>query len=342
MNFNYTIISKNILKGLSPRARNILEKRFGLDLEDAGLKKATLESIGREYGITRERVRQIEKEELEKVKKEAQSKQGDVFRYLEKKIRDSGSLREEKSLVSEIEVSSKMSGFSGKNIANHIIFLLSLDPRLKRQKESDLFYTFWMLEQKSLERAKKVIADFSKLLKKEKSPLTLDYYLEKRKVSDVPVKAVPHYLKISKVILKNSEGEYGFSDWPEINPRGVKDMAYLSLRKEGKPLHFSAIAQNIGKESHIQTVHNELIKDARFILVGRGVYGLKEWGYEPGTVQEIIFKTLKKKNHPMSKLEIVNNVLNQRFVKKNTILLNLNNKKYFQKDNQGKYRIRLT
>jgi len=148
MNFNYTVISKNILKGFSPRARNILEKRFGLDLEDAGLKKATLESIGREYGITRERVRQIEKEELEKVKKEAQSKQGDVFRYLEKKIRDSGSLREEKSLVSEIEVSSKMSGFSDKNIANHIIFLLSLDPRLKRQKESDLFYAFWMLEQK--------------------------------------------------------------------------------------------------------------------------------------------------------------------------------------------------
>jgi len=52
------------LSHLSPRERRILQLRFGL--EDG--RSRTLEEIGGEYDITRERVRQIEKKALEKLR----------------------------------------------------------------------------------------------------------------------------------------------------------------------------------------------------------------------------------------------------------------------------------
>jgi len=130
-------------------------------------------------------------------------------------------------------------------------------------------------------------------------------------------------------------------NWPEINPRGVKDNAYLVLLKTKKPLHFTQITKLINKALP-QTVHNELIKDPRFVLVGRGIYGLRDWGYEPGLVKDVIFKVLKTSRAPLAKQQILAHVLKQRFVKENTILLNLSNRKYFSKNLQGKYQIRET
>jgi hypothetical protein len=147
------------------------------------------------------------------------------------------------------------------------------------------------------------------------------------------------YLEISKNIQRNSEGLFGLREWPEINPRGVKDKAYLVFKKQNKPLHFTQVASLIG-QALPQTVHNELIKDPRFVLVGRGTYALKEWGYEPGRVREVIFKILSKEKKPLTKKEILAKVLKQRLVKETTVLLNLSNKEYFLKNPQGKYQIR--
>jgi len=60
---------KSVTGGINERARDILAKRFGF-----GRKKGlTLSQIGDEYGITRERVRQIIQESLNKVKRETES-----------------------------------------------------------------------------------------------------------------------------------------------------------------------------------------------------------------------------------------------------------------------------
>lgn len=61
---------KNILVELSPREQKILKMRFGL--EDGVTH--TLEEIGQEFGITRERIRQIEAKALEKIRKHEKSK----------------------------------------------------------------------------------------------------------------------------------------------------------------------------------------------------------------------------------------------------------------------------
>ena len=153
-------------------------------------------------------------------------------------------------------------------------------------------------------------------------------------------------MEISKTIQLGPEGLFGLRDWPEINPRGVKDWAYLVLRKTKKPCHFIEVAKLINKfykterQTLPQTVHNELIKDARFVLVGRGLYGLKEWGYESGVIKEVIAKILKKAKKSLTQEEIVKEALSQRFVKRNTILLNLNNKESFLKNKEGKYTIK--
>jgi RNA polymerase primary sigma factor len=61
---------QDILVELSPREQKILKMRFGL--EDSVTH--TLEEIGQEFGVTRERIRQIEAKALEKIKKHKKSR----------------------------------------------------------------------------------------------------------------------------------------------------------------------------------------------------------------------------------------------------------------------------
>jgi len=156
------------------------------------------------------------------------------------------------------------------------------------------------------------------------------------------------YVNISKQIQQNKEGRFGLVDWPEIKPRGVKDKAFLVFQEAKKPLHFREITSLIDKlgynqlekKTHPQTVHNELIKDSRFVLVGRGMYALSEWGYVPGTIKDIITKVMAEEKEPLHQEDVVKAVLAQRFVAKNTVLINLNNKKHFTRNEQGKYILR--
>ncbi len=122
----------------------------------------------------------------------------------------------------------------------------------------------------------------------------------------------------------------------------MRDYAYLVIRRHGSPIHFREVAEQIsklfGKKAHIATTHNELIKDPRFVLVGRGLYALSDWGYMSGVVRDVINNIINK-NGPLTKDEIIEKVLKERYVKENTILVNLQNPKFFKKDVKGRYDI---
>jgi DNA-directed RNA polymerase delta subunit len=149
--------------------------------------------------------------------------------------------------------------------------------------------------------------------------------------------------RISKRIVADYEGSLGLSEWPEVNPKTVRDKIYYVLRKYQKPIHFKEIAKAISEEHFdtkkvvAATVHNELIADKRFVLIGRGIYALKDWGYAPGTVKDIVAKILKSSGGAMEFADIYDEVLKQRQVRKNTVLINLQNQKEFKKIGASKF-----
>lgn len=326
MQFNYPQICLNLLNGLPERTKDVLSGRFGLYRPAGGGRhgpRGTLESIGQKYGITRERVRQIEEDGLERIKPKLKQYQR-VSQCFREYLKDQGGLKKEDLLLEKL---------GGDEFKNEAYFLLTLGEDFDRFGETEDFYSFWIINQNSLVLAKKVINSLFNLLKKTKKLLTLNDFKDNSKLSET---ALISYLEISKKILENKDNLFGLKEWPEINPRGVKDRAYLVFKKENKPLHFAQVAKLI-EGSLVQTVHNELIKDPRFVLVGRGVYALSEWGYSPGQVRDVILKVLKETKKPLTKEEILERVLKQRLVKENTVLLNLSNKKYFLRNLKGKY-----
>jgi hypothetical protein len=329
MPFDYFQICSNLLENLPEKQKRVLSRRFGLFLEppaQVALRGETLESIGKSYGITRERVRQIEKDGFLRLKPEIKKHQK-VFQCFNQYLRNQGGLKKENSLLEEL---------GGKNWQNQVYFLLTLGENFERFVETDNLHSFWTVDRKSLGVAEKTISSFYEKLKRIGRPLKLKELISSKSLKP---KVLNSYLEISKKIKKNSEGFFGLETWPEINPRGVKDKAYLVFKKEKRPLHFREVA-NFIESALPQTVHNELIKDPRFILVGRGLYALKEWGYDQGYVKDIIFKVLKTAKKPLTKEEILEGVLKQRMVKENTILLNLSNKKYFTRTPEGFYTLK--
>ena len=323
MKVDYQKICSDLLQVLPEKQRTILARRYGLKNN----KRETLEFIGEDYGITRERVRQVESDGFLKLKPKTPKYQG-VFTYFEKHLESNGGLKREDLLLEQL---------GGRKEKNQVYFLLNLGQKIERFGETEELYSLWAVDEKALLKAKKVINfAFDKLQKRGKPLLLKDF-----KYNSLGLKPLNSYLEISKKIQKNKEDFFGFKNWPEINPKGVKDKAYLIFKKAQKPLHFTKVADLLDSKS-VQTVHNELIRDPRFTLVGRGIYALAEWGYMPGDVKDIIVKILEESKKPLTKEEILNEVLKQRLVKENTILLNLSNKNYFQRNSRGHYIVRET
>jgi len=322
-NFNYQKICSDLISDLSTRQKEIISRRFGLNDRD----RETLESIGKDFGICRERVRQIEEVSLSKIKPKLDSYQS-VFQSFLKYFKKFGGLRKEDILLTDLGEEKRK---------NEVYFLLSLQEPFQRMADNEDFHTLWLINQNSLQLAQKLINSLYKQLQKIGKPLEFEDLNFSH--SSLKKETLLSYLEISKKIQQNEEGFYGLKNWPEISPKGIKDKAYLILKKMGKPLHFTQVA-NLIKGSHLQTVHNELIRDQRFILIGRGIYALGEWGYYPGQVKDVILKILTSAKKPLKREEILEKVLEQRMVKENTILLNLSNKKYFLRDPKGKYRIK--
>lgn len=331
-------VTKHILSGLSPRAYEVVVNRFGIT-DDA--QRKTLEAIGQKYGITRERVRQIENSALAFIRKSENFKnETQIFEELKKLIHTLGAIVSEQDLLNHFS--------KDKLTQNHIHLYLTLGDAFTKHKEDDHFKTRWSVDKDVADQIHKSLKNLFENLSDDE--LISEAELISRFLEDVKDLAEQYkneevakrWLSMSKKINKNPLGEWGKSTSSSIKTRGVKDYAFLMMRKHGSPMHFrevaKAVANTFDKKCHVATCHNELIKDPRFVLVGRGIYALSEWGYKTGVVKDVI-KELLKKNGPMTKEEIVDQVMKERYLKKNTILVNLQNTKYFKKNKNGQYTV---
>lgn len=332
---HYNLILESIKILPSKRTQDMLKRRFGL-LDG---QRQTLEAIGQKYQITRERVRQIEEAALSVLRGEAFNSLKPVFQIVDDFFVQRGRVAREEKLLDDLTKTKHPHPYRGA-----VFFTLTLGQPYQRFVGSDQFHPLWTNSQRAYQRAQYLINALIKDLGQRKEVVSADYIFNffKREAPDLSKQAWLAYLDISKRINQNNFGQFGLTDWPEINPRGVKDKAYIIFKKENRPLHFTQVAELINQANfgaslaHPQTVHNELIKDSRFVLVGRGTYALTEWGYQAGTIRQLITQLLKEQG-PLTKQEILDQILKNRLVKENTVLINLQNRQYFVRDGEGRY-----
>jgi hypothetical protein len=335
LSFQPKLISKELLAELPERSRKVLVDRFGLMGKG---EERTLDAIGKEYNITRERVRQIENHGIVLVREsDTYEVHTPSFEDLKKAVATWGSVVAEEHFLDA----------AVKNAAdrNHVLFLLTVGHAFENRREDNVFRSRWFSDRDladSVERALTILHDtieptrltpeeeFIQIFNKELRALNV------RAKSDDVLKA---YLGISKRLGKNPLGEWGKVESPHVRIKNTRDFAYLTLKRHGSPMHFTEVARGIEKlfkrKTHPATTHNELIKDGRFVLVGRGLYALKEWGYEPGVVRDVIRDVLSKEG-PLKREDIIERVKRERYVKDATIAVNLQNG-IFTKLSDGRY-----
>jgi hypothetical protein len=336
LSFDNTALVKKLLAEVPERAREVLMLRFGLGTSSS---RETLEAIGERWGITRERVRQIEAAGLEAIRSsrafdDAQAPFSELSDYLH----SLGAIVEEDQLLAGLAVDEKA--------RNRFRFLLVVGSAFFRERETDDFYARWHVDPTTADKVHRALSSLYGSLSDDDVLAEgdiLDRFLEELKgVNDAykNEEVLKRWLSLAKGISSNPLSEWGKASAPAIRTKGIRDYAYLVIKRAGKPMHFSDVARSItqlfAKEAHVATTHNELIKDARFVLVGRGLYALSEWGYQPGVVRDVIRNVLSQLG-PLSREKVIEEVKKVRYVKDNTILVNLNDPKHFTRQKNGTY-----
>lgn len=332
-NGSFLSLAEAVLATEAERTQEIMKKRFGLAQKDP----QTLEKIGRDYDITRERVRQIISDALKKIA----GKSNDInFKRAENKIAftigENDGIIEERKLIAELGIQDKVE-------ANAIIFFAVVSGNIKITNEAGMLKKSWIISREVVEKVKEVAQAVGQIFEKDKNLLSDNELCEKifstrpDLKSKYSKKELLNFINVIARIEKNAFGKWGLKSWEEVTPKGTRERVHLILKEKKRPLHFSEIAKFIDeyglskRKAHLQTVHNELIKDERFVLVGRGIYALCEWGYEKGTIKDVLENILKDSQRPLGREEILAKVLRKRKVKKATVMINLNNPKFFIK-----------
>lgn len=315
------------------REREIIARRFGL--YD---RRETLEQIGDLLGITRERVRQLEKAIMIRLKMAAENELPHITNVEKQFIRH---LHELGRVAKVSDLADRVCEDGNDCDRAHVSFLASLSPNLAVVEENDHFHhAVGIAEHHDEKKIKGHVSEIVGVIKKHGEPMTIDQLHEK--VDHEHPDHVRALASISKD-LASLRDYWGLARWPRVNPKNIRDKIYVILSDHGKPLHFEEIAGAIKgsdfkrKDVTTQAIHNELIKDGRFVLIGRGIYALKEWGFKKGTVAEIITEVLRKAGEPLHRDEIVKRVLKHRQVKETTILLNLQGKQQFKRVAKATY-----
>ncbi len=345
--FNPSESASLLLKEISTKEEDILRRRFALNGEN----EQTLEEIGTQYRVTRERIRQIENSAILKIKKSKTFT--NIIHPIQVLVTDiitaHGGIMEEKSLFD------KLLSYSGDSEVNHraVRFIIKelLGDKIEPIEPDTDFRIAWKIKNTRDDVMRGLINLMVGLVRTIGKPTDLETLKNRINASDYFTKHpdrladdfIAAALELSCQIGRNPFGEYGLIDWGSIEPKRMNDKIMLVLKKNGKPMHFTEIAKRINeadfdeRKAYPPTVHNELILNPEYVLVGRGIYALREWGYSDGVVADVLEHILREAGRSMSRQSLVDAVLKQRMVKKNTIHLALTNRAKFRRLENGEY-----
>jgi len=335
-------VAMGALGHLKEREREVLIGRFGLE----GGKKVTLEAVGGKFKITRERVRQIESAAIKRLVAKPTKDLTQIVKVIGSHMSATGGLISLDELakyfnidLSRLEVET-----------NALRLIMGTNTQVVSLKKTDELKTGWAKKDFPVEMVILVIDMLENILKSANKTMSEQELWDRLILEDgfsahqakIGFEAMKGILSVSSGIAQAHDGKWGLSAWPTVVPKRIRDKIHVILEQVGKPMHFSDITEVLnrmypGKKVLSRTVHNELIGDGRFVLVGRGIYALRSWGYTPGVVADVIKGVLKQAGRPMAVEEIVEEVLKSRQVKHNTIVANLQNKDLFKKVSKGVY-----
>lgn len=315
------------------REREIVSRRFGLFD-----RRETLEQIGELLGITRERVRQLEKAVVTRLKASAERDLPNI-----KNVEDilSSHLNSMGKVARISDLSQRLSKDNSKTDQSRVAFLANLSPGIAVIDDNDhFFHSIGLASEHTEKNIREQVNKIIEAINEIGEPTDIKKVADK--VGNSDVSHTEALAGISKNIA-SLNGRWGLIKWPMVNPKNIRDKIYVILHDNKKPMHFNEIAAAIKgsnlkrKDVTTQAIHNELIKDPRFVLIGRGIYALKEWGFKKGTVSDVIAEVLRKEGGPLHRDEIVRRVLKNRQVKETTILLNLQSKPQFKRVAKATY-----
>ncbi|MFA5351799.1 MAG: sigma factor-like helix-turn-helix DNA-binding protein [Candidatus Gracilibacteria bacterium] len=339
---NLSQVLEELFLVLSEKEREVVNRRFAL----TGKNRETLEKIGQHFDVTRERIRQIENIALSKLRRTIGSTKLQHINELAKGVLiKNGGVKVEDKLVSEVlNMIHSLSEIDG----NIVRLSLAVDESVKSERTSN-FKPFWRSSKIPLTEINLIADKAVNSLSKQKEVtdearlVNMARAILANSGKNLKSETIAAVLEIDPRLKKVEEG-WGLMGWRHINPRSLRDKALIIMRELQKPIHFVEIANKISEHGFdkkvvtVQAVHNELIRDENFVLIGRGLYALREWGYSEGTVADIIEDLLAKKS-PLTKEEIIRGVLKQRQVKKGTISLNLQKTPWFARVGRALYKL---
>jgi hypothetical protein len=331
----------SLLIVLSEKEKFIIENRFSLNENP----RLTLENIGKKYSVTRERIRQIEKNALKKLERNVNNTSlNEVTMLALEIIKEKGGVVEEEQMVLEILKRSQNPNIID---VNSLKLTVDLEKDIVHVHNTIQFRPYWKVKNKSSENVRKVCeASYRELLEKGKvieDAKLAESIIAKLKINESSAFAIS-CLHLDRRIKVLEGSKIGLTSWRSINPKTLRDKIYYVLKSAKNPLHYIEIANLISdlnidtKSINTQAVHNELIRHSGFVLIGRGIYALQEWGYNEGTVADVIVDILKE-NGEMKRDLIIEEVLKRRQVKKITIQLNLKNKPEFERVGRDVYKL---
>ena len=333
-----------ILWNLTEKEQAVISRRIGISGE-----KETLQSIWNSYAITRERVRQIEDVGIKKIGRIVRSTElARIQEIWEQILALHGGLLTKDRLVNVVVQEADIESEVNSGV---IEVILQSDFNIQKSKPQLGTQTYFYtpdIQKKLINEAHK---EALKILKKKGDIMENVVLYEMIKMNlaatfgKIETTLIDSILDIFDDIVKWEEKYVGLSKWKILNPSTLKDKAIYVLKKEKRPIHFvelaNAISNYFGESVKVATIHNELIRNNEFVLIGRGIYVLKEWGYKPGTVLDVILDVFNKTKTPLSTEEIIAKVLKVRKVKTSTIYMNLQNKQHVERVGRNLYQSKI-
>ena len=340
---------KDVLQYCKPKEQLVLMRKFGLTTGQ----EVPLQRIGRSYNLTRERVRQIETQALMRFRRLIVGNQTyiDLLDEAKKILDQHGGILAEEDLVAKLVNKNKFI-FS----AQEIKLILVSDFDINYLKRNKLLFKGFYIENLFEDVLSQIALYVSNHF--EKTQESADLYEFIAQVKKEFTKQYPDvtyfkndmfYIQFFGLIrnVKVFDGKIGLATFTDVSPRTIKLKILFALRRINKPLHYQELPSKIlewfpDKAVKLNTVHNELVKNNQvFVNMGLGIYGLKEWGIAGGLVKDIIVRVFQANKRPMNVKEISKEVLKEKMVSANTVLLNLQKyKDMFERVDKGVYQLK--